>query len=433
MTILIRGGAVIPLSGSGKTVYDPGYVLIDSEGLIVRLGPETELVDPQDANHIVIDARGKAVLPGLTNAHTHLSQTFMRGLGDDKKLMDWLQRVVWPLQAAMTPDDVYLATLLGLVENILCGVTSLTEHHKIVNSPAHSDAVLRAMYEVGLPIVLAYGWNDIGPNAPDADAIIKEINRLHQTTQNTNVQIAIGPMAPWRCSDEAMQRTFYLAEQWDVPFHIHVAETEGEVGLMISRNGMRHIEWLAWLNVLSPRTQLVHAVWLTDDEIKLVKKSGAKVVHCPASNMYLASGTAKIPAMYWRGIRIALGADGSGSNNSQDMLELVKLTMLLAKIDTMDSTALLPLDGLKMAVDGASLTPGQPARVMTVNIDTPRSAPVHDPISALVYNAVGPDVDTVIVGKRILVSQGVFQGLDVPALVARCTRAAQALVRRALV
>jgi 5-methylthioadenosine/S-adenosylhomocysteine deaminase len=433
MSILLRGGTVIPLTGP---LYDPGDVLIGPDGRIADVGPSPDV--PAQAE-TVIDCAGKAVLPGLVNAHTHLSQTFIRGLGDDKTLIEWLRGVTWPFQAAITPDELYLATLLGLVENLTCGVTALTEHHKVTNTPAHSDAVLRAIREVGLPVTLAYGWNDLGRDAPAVDQIIAEMERLRAAAAGTNAVIAVGPMAPWRCSDEAMQRTFALAEAWDVPFHIHAAETEGEVAQMIERCGMRHIEWLAWLGCLTPRTQLVHAVWLSDDEVRLVQKSGARVIHCPTSNMYLASGTAKIPAMYMQGIPIALGADGSGSNNSQDMLELLKITILLAKIDTMNPTTLVPADVVKMAVvegaaaagvGGGRLIVGEPARLIAVDLDTPRSAPVHSPLSALVYNAVGPDVDTVIVGSRILMRGKVVQGIDVPALIAECKAVVRSLARR---
>jgi 5-methylthioadenosine/S-adenosylhomocysteine deaminase len=432
MPIWIRGGTLLDVING---TFAEGDVLIGDDGKIAALGTFTA---PEAA--LILEARGCAVLHGLVNAHTHLSQTFMRGLGDDKKLLDWLKNVVWRLQAAMTPEDVYLATLLGLVENVSCGVVALTEHHKIVNSPAHSDAALRAYAEFGLPTLFAYGWNDIGEGAPHVDAIIAEMERLRARADGTNVRVCVGPMVPWRCSDEAMERTFALAESWDVPFHLHAAETQDEIALMIKRNGMRHIEWLASLGVLSPRTQVVHGVWLSDDEMRLLHKSGARLIHCPTSNMYLASGMARVSPMFWRGVPVALGADGSGSNNSQDMLELLKIAALLAKIETMDATALLPRHILQMAcVEGAAavgltapeLSIGAEARLICVEIETPRSAPVHDPFSALIYNASGADVRHVIVSTRVFVRDRAVQGVDVEALIAECTQAAKALLRRA--
>ncbi|MFQ3534718.1 MAG: amidohydrolase [Aggregatilineales bacterium] len=432
MPIWIRGGALLDVVNG---TCAKGDVLIGDDGAIAALGT---FDSPESA--LVLEADGCAVLFGLVNAHTHLSQSFMRGLGDDKKLLDWLKNVVWRLQAAMTPEDVYLATLLGLVENVSCGVIALTEHHKIVNSPAHSDAALRAYIEFGLPTLFAYGWNDLGDGAPPIQTSLAEMERLRAAADGTPVRVCVGPMVPWRCSDEAMQRAFALAEAWDVPFHLHAAETQDEVGLMIERNGMRHIEWLASLGVLSPRTQVVHGVWLSDDEMHLLQRSGARLIHCPTSNMYLASGMARAAPLFWRGVPIALGTDGSGSNNSQDMLELLKITALLAKIETMDATALLPRHILQMAcVEGAAavglpaprLEVGAAARLICVDIQTPRSAPVHDPFSALIYTANGADVRHVIVGNRVFVRDRVVQGIDVPALIAECTRATSALLQRA--
>jgi 5-methylthioadenosine/S-adenosylhomocysteine deaminase len=432
MPIWIRGGTLLDVING---TFAEGDVLIGADGNIAALG-----TFPAPESAVVLDARGCAVLHGLVNAHTHLSQTFMRGLGDDKKLLDWLKNVVWKLQAAMTPEDVYLATLLGLVENVSCGVIALTEHHKLVNSPAHSEAALRAYLAFGLPTLFAYGWNDIGDGALHLDQIVAEMERLRAMADGSHVQVCVGPMVPWRCSDEAMQRTFALAEQWDVPFHLHAAETQDEVALMIARNGMRHIEWLAQLGVLSARTQVVHGVWLSDDELRLLQRSGARLIHCPTSNMYLASGMAKVAPLYWRGIPIALGADGSGSNNSQDMLELLKIAALLAKVETMDATALLPRNILSMAcADGAAavglsapqLAIGAAARLICVEIETPRSAPVHDPFSALVYNTSGADVRHVVIGERIFVRDRAVQGVDVSALIAECTQAARSLLRRA--
>lgn len=432
MPIWIRGGTLLDVI-NGSVVE--GDVLIGADGQIAALG-----TFPAPESATILDARGCAVLHGLVNAHTHLSQTFMRGLGDDKKLLDWLKNVIWKLQAAMTPEDVYLATLLGLVENVTCGVIALTEHHKMVNSPAHSDAALRAYIEFGLPTLFAYGWNDIGDGALTVEQIIAEMERLRAAASGTAVTVCVGPMVPWRCSDAAMQRTFALAESWDVPFHLHVAETQDEIALMIARNGMRHIEWLARLGVLSARTQVVHGVWLSDDEMRLLQRSGARLIHCPTSNMYLASGMAKVAPLYWRGVPIALGTDGSGSNNSQDMLELLKIAALLAKVETMDATALLPHDLLKMAcVEGAAavglsapeLSLGATARLICVEIETPRSAPVHNPFSALVYNASGADVRHVVIGEQVVVRDRVVQGVDTSALIAECTQAARSLLRRA--
>jgi 5-methylthioadenosine/S-adenosylhomocysteine deaminase len=441
MTICIQNGSVITLAGA---TYDPGFVLIEGDR-IAQVGPMDALADqPPVLGATVIEARNMAVLPGLVNAHTHLSQTFVKGLGDSKTLLDWLKGVIWPFQAALTPDEVYLATLLGLVENLRCGVTALTEHHKITNSPAHSDAVLRAAAEVGLRFTLAYGWVDLGNSAQPAADILAELHRLHgryHGKQDGRLRVAIGPMAPWRCSNALIQQTYALAELWDVSFHLHTAETREEVDLLVSRENLRHVEWLDALGVLGPRTQLVHSVWLSDHELDLIERSGARVIHCATSNMYLASGIAPVPAMRQRHIPIALGADGQGSNNNQDMLELLKVTALLAKIGAMDPTVIPVADLLQMATvqgahavglpNGGVLRAGAPADLILVDLDNARCQPAHDAAATLVYNASGADVDTVIVGGQVLMRDKRLIGIDEKALFEECRGAARALLRRA--
>jgi 5-methylthioadenosine/S-adenosylhomocysteine deaminase len=385
-----------------------------------------------------------AVLPGLVNGHTHLSQTFMRGLADGRPLLAWLKRVIWPLQAAMTPEDMHLASLLGLVENLRCGVTSVVQHHKITATPAHVDAAAEAARQVGMRMLLARGWVDLGDAGEPPDQIVAEMERLRERWHGAadgRLTVGFGPLAPWRCSDETMRRTMALAQEWDVPTHLHVAETRDEIDLLRGRTGLRHVEWLHSLGALSPDVQLVHAVWLDDSELDLIAGSGAVVVHCPVSNMYLASGIARVPEMLGRGIPVALGSDGPGSENSQDMLEVLKVAALLAKVSSGDANALLPLEVLRMATtDGARLlgrddlgriVAGAKADLALVNLDTPRCVPVHRPESALVYNASGPDVHTVIVDGRILLEAGRVTMLDEGSLLEGCRQAAHRLLARA--
>jgi 5-methylthioadenosine/S-adenosylhomocysteine deaminase len=211
--------------------------------------------------------------------------------------------------------------------------------------------------------------------------------------------------------------------------------------MLRDRTGKRHVEWLNSLGALGPDVHLVHCVWLSETELDLIARSGAVVVHCPVSNMYLASGTAPIRDMLSRDIPVALATDGPASNNSQDILEALKVTALLAKVSTGDATVLLPMDALRMAtVDGARLlgradlgkiVSGARADLTLVNLNNARCMPVHRPESALVYNASGPDVHTVMVDGHILLDAGRVIGLDEGALLAECRQAARRLLERA--
>lgn len=441
VSILIENGALLSFE-TGRLTEQAGWLAVEGDRIAAVAAGDAPAEWRARARR-VIDARHMAVLPGLVNGHTHLSQTFLRGLADDRPLLRWLKEVIWPAQAAMTPEDMYLAARLGLVENLRCGVTAVVQHHKLPGRE-HVDAACRAAAEVGLRMTMARGWVDLGAAGEPLDHILTEMAWLYETWQATHhaprITIASGPLAPWRCSDDAMREITALARSWGAPTHIHVAETQDEIDLMRGRCGKRHIEWLADLGCLGPDTQLVHAVHVTDAELDLIAESGATVVHCPTSNMYLASGAAPVRKMLDRGIPVALGTDGSGSNNSQDLLECAKIAALLAKHATGDARVLLPADVVGMAVLGSGgvagqqgwgLAPGAVADITVVDLNNPRCQPVHSAASALVYNANGADAHTVIAGGEILLDAGRVTMLDEVALLKACRRAAADFMRRA--
>ena len=299
-----------------------------------------------------------AVMPGMINAHTHLFQTFIRGLADDKPLLDWLKAAIWPVARALTEEDAYLAAMLGFVENIRGGATSVIDHQYIHTEPGNDDGVYRAAEESGVRFLNARGWADMNYHPAfmeTPDRILAEMVRLRDCWHgraNGRLRLEFGPLIPWGCSDATMRRTRALAKEWGTGTHIHVAETQAEVDMELASRGLRHVEWLDGLDALGPDVQLVHSVWLSDHELDLVERSGAVVVHCPVSNMYLASGVARVPEMRRRGIPVALATDGPGSNNNQDMLGLLKTTCLLHKVSSLNAMVLLPEDVVMDGVPG---------------------------------------------------------------------------------
>jgi 5-methylthioadenosine/S-adenosylhomocysteine deaminase len=277
------------------------------------------------------------------------------------------------------------------------------------------------------------------------DRIIAEMERLRATwhgAANGRLRLEFGPLIPWGCTPGTMRRTYDLAQQWGVGTHIHVAEARREIEMSLETTGLRHIEWLADLGVFGPNLQLVHSVWLDDGELDLIAGSGAVVVHCPVSNMYLASGVARVPEMRRRGISVALATDGPGSNNNQDMLEVLKTTCLLQKVHALDAMALLPEDAMWMACRGGAAAFGQPeligsleagkkADVVLVDLNTPFAVPVHKPVSALVYNAGYGSVDTVIVDGKLLMLGKKVLCVDEEALLAEARQVCARLFERA--
>lgn len=442
-SLLIRGGTVLTQDAEGH-VFDPGYVLVRDDR-IADLGPGEPPADLTAEE--TIGASLMAIMPGLVNAHTHLFQTFARGLADDKPLLQWLEAAIWPVMGAITEEEMYLASLLGLIENLRSGATSVIDNQYIHVNAGNDDAVCRAAEESGARFLLARGWADM--DYPEAfmespDRIVAEMERLMGTWHGAadgRIRIEFGPLIPWGCSDETMRRTYALAREWGVGTHIHTAESREEVEMLLQRRGLRHVEWLESLGCLGPDTQLVHSVWLSDEEIDLIARRGAVIVHCPVSNMYLASGIAPIVKLRRRGVTVALASDGPGSNNSQDMLETLKFTACLHKVGNLDAMALLPEDVLGMATRGGaqamglgheigSLEAGKKADIVLVDLNSPRLMPVHRVPSALVYNANGGDVDTVIADGKVLVRGKQVLCLDETALLQECRDANRRLFAR---
>lgn len=444
-TLLIKNGTVVTVDNQHQ-VFHPGYVYIDGD-LISAVGNGEAPQAYQNADK-VIDANLMAVMPGMVNAHTHLFQTFIRGLADDKPLLDWLKTAIWPVAQAMTEEEAYYAALVGIVENIRGGVTSIIDHQYIHADPQNDDGVCMAAEETGVRFLLARGWADMNyhPALQETpERIISETTRLREKWElegNGLLRVEFGPLIPWGCSDETMLHTHEISQAWKSGTHIHVAESQAEIDMNLDTRGNRHIEWLAELGILGPDFQLVHSVWLKDHEIDLVAKNHAIVVHCPVSNMYLASGVARIPEMLKKGITVALATDGPGSNNNQDMLEVLKTTALLHKVSTLNAMVLLPEDILWMACRGGSAAFGLPekigsietgkkADIVLVDLDTPMAMPVHRVPSALVYNVSNRDVDTVIVNGQILMEKKKILFLDEKALLDKARKVCDDLFLRA--
>jgi 5-methylthioadenosine/S-adenosylhomocysteine deaminase len=415
--VLVENGTIVTLNGDGM-IHKNGYLAITGDK-ITAVGSGKAPDSIRASAKTILDATNKVVIPGMVNSHTHLFQSFIRGLADDKPLLDWLKSCIWPVAEFMNKEECYLAGMVGLIENLRGGATSVIDHQYIHSDPTNDDGVVAAAEKVGLRLLLARGWADKNYHPvlmESPERIISETTRLFESYHGRadgRIRIEFGPLIPWGCSDETMQKTFELAKSWGVGTHIHVAETKVEVEMSLEACGKRHVEWLADLGILDPSVQLVHSVWLNDHELDLISENKAVVVHCPVSNMYLASGAARVRNMRDRGIPVALATDGPGSNNNQDMMEVLKTTALLAKVSTLDAMALFPADVLQMACRGGAMAFGQPdtigsleigkkADIVMVDLDSPFAMPVHNVSSALVYCLNSGAVDTVIVDGKIL-------------------------------
>jgi 5-methylthioadenosine/S-adenosylhomocysteine deaminase len=410
----------------------PGYVTVSGDKISAVSGGVPDEEQYAQAGE-VIRARGMALMPGLLNGHTHFSQTFMRGLAGGRPLLSWLKELIWPLQSALTVDDLHLAALLGLVENMRCGVTYVVNHHKVTSSRAHTETVLSAIASSGMRATLARAWSDRGANAENPDAIAAELKEGFEQYANTHpfIRYASGPLTPWRCSAKMLQKTHQLARDFDSVTHIHVSETQDEVKMTLQETGMRPVAWLDHLGVLDEHIQVVHAVWTDVQELDLLAQRKSTVVHCPVSNAVMGSGIAPISEMLARRIPLYLGTDGPASNDTQDLFETAKATIMLARARMCDASIMSPASILDLALNGNRLAVGTPADLILVNLDHTRAAPVHDIDSALMLSTHGSDIDSVMVAGRFLLRNGQVTVLDEQALLEACRHALINLRRRA--
>ncbi len=445
-SILIENGWVITVDDH-SSVYRKGYVFLTGNR-ITTVGKGDAPLELQKRAETRINAEGMAVMPGMVNAHTHLFQTFIRGLVVDQPLLEWVERAIWPAAANMTGEEGYWAAMIGLIENLRGGATTVIDHQYIHQDPTIDDQVYKAAEQTGMRLLLARGWADIGchPSIQETpQRILEESTRLYETYHGRaggRLRFEFGPTIPWGCTDETMRSTHQLAQKWKVGTHIHVAETRAEIETSIQERGARHIPWMEGLGMLSPSTQLVHSVWLDDNELELIARNNAVVVHCPISNMCMGTGTARIYEMHRMGIDVALASDGPGSNNGQDMLEVLKATVMLAKTATLNASALMPKDVIWMACRGGakafgepdrigSLQPGWYADVVLVDLHTPAAVPVHDAEAAIVYHHGGTMVDTVIVDGKILMQNKKILVVDEEEVLQKAQQACEAFCERA--
>jgi 5-methylthioadenosine/S-adenosylhomocysteine deaminase len=417
--VIIFGGRVVLAMSDGDSA-PIGWVRI-SAGLIVDIGLGPP---PNIAGHRTVDARGTLVMPGLVNAHTHLEQSLIRGQGDGLSLGAWLDRIIRPAESSMTPTDVHAAALAGLADNLRRGVTEVRQHQKVTTTPDHERAVMEAAEQIGIRLQFVRGWRDNGRYAEDPQTFARALDGLsHCLRPHSRTTLAIGPMAPWRCSDRGMAAITDLARDRGLALHLHIAETIDEVGQVTRERGVRPIEWLDKVSALGEHVDLVHCVHVSPSELDLIAASGSRVVVCPSSNLVLGSGIAPLQDMVRRGIPVAVGSDGAATWTDSP-LELARLAQLLARGVTRRADAVAYASALQMATGGrrprTGLTIGAPADIAVLEITDGREAVGFND---LVIRGQTSRARTVIVGGDILVDDGRVVAFDQSVVTGARTRA----------
>ena len=393
------------------TVLGDAAVVIDGD-TILGVGPlDTLRAAHPSAEHL--DLPGHVLMPGLVNSHTHLAMTMFRGLADDRDLQQFLDRVVPAEVAVLDADRVGTATLAAAVESLLGGVTTALDMYFF------PDAVVAACDAVGLRVVT--GPTFFGGPGPEGlggeERMVWADEWLAARPARPGWRPVVGPHSTYLLSPEELVAIGALADRHDATYHIHAAENAGEVDTVLGAHGARPVELLERLGLLGPRTVLAHAVHLDDHELAAVVATGTAVAHCPASNLKLGSGIARVPELVGHGATLGLGTDGAASSNDLDLFTAMRLAALVHKGVSGDARLLPAAAVLRAATIGGatalgladsigSIEVGKLADLVAVDLDRPHTQPVYDPVSTLVYAAGRGDVRHVWVGGRQVIRDG---------------------------
>lgn len=418
---------ILPVEPAGTVLHE--HTVLVSDGVIRDVLPTTAARAQAPAAERVA-LTDHVLLPGLVNLHTHAAMTLLRGLADDLPLMEWLQAHIWPAEVEHASDEfVHDGTLIACAEMIRGGVTCFNDMY------FYPEAAARAALEAGMRAAVGIIVIDF-PTAYASDPqdyLAKGLAARDAFKHERLLTFCMAPHAPYTVSDRSLARVLTLAEQLDVPIHLHLHETEDEIAQEKSRHGVRPLQRLHALGMLGPGLIAVHAVHVEVSEIALLAAHGCHVAHCPSSNLKLASGFAPVARYLDAGINVGLGTDGAASNNRLDLMEEMRLAALLAKAVSGHAEALPAHAAVRMAtLAGAtalglerrlgSIQPGKEADLVAVNLSTLPMSPCFDPVSHLVYCAGRQDVtDVWIAGRRVL-QAGRLTTLNEQELLARALR-----------
>jgi 5-methylthioadenosine/S-adenosylhomocysteine deaminase len=415
--LLIKARWIIPIVPENRILENCALAI--HEGKILAIIP-SEGSEQRYSAREVINLGSHAIMPGLVNAHGHAAMSLLRGYADDHPLHTWLNDHIWPAEGRWVSEEfVRDGTDLAIAEMIKTGTTCFADMYFYPEQAAQACLDARIRCQLAFPILdFPTAWG-LGPD----EYLNKGLN-LHDTFRSNHlINVAFGPHAPYTVSNAPMQKIAMLAHEMDMPIHIHLHETAQEVSDSIKQYGCRPTQRLMDLGLLSPLTQTVHMTQIDDSDISLLQASGAHVVHCPESNLKLASGFCPVDRLLKAGVNVAIGTDGAASNNDLDLFSEVKTAALLAKAVAGDATALSAHAALRMAtLNGAralgqdeqigSLEIGKSADITAIDLGELAMQPVYNPASQLIYTHSGQAVTHVWVEGKCLLKNRELQTLN---------------------
>lgn len=414
---IVKASYILPMS-EGLPVIEDGAVAVRGNR-IIDIGSYDFIRSLYDTETIM-GGKGRVVMPGLVNTHTHAAMVYFRGLADDLPLKEWLEGHIWPAESRwLSHDFVYDATHLACLEMVKAGVTLYNDMYFF------GDAIANATKDIGMRAVIGVGILDFPTVAAKTtnEYFEKAVAFVERWMDDPLIRPAIAPHALYTCCTDTLLRATELSDKYLIPIHIHLSETEWEVNEIMKRYGKLPALYLESIGFLNKRVLAAHCVWLGYGEIEAIGRNNVSVSHCLESNLKLASGIAPVSEMLRSGIKVTFGTDGAASNNDLDVLSEASTAAKLHKAISRDPTALNSRTALLMATRwGAealglgdvigSLTPGKEADMVILNLERPHLIPLYDIYSHIIYSARASDVETVIIGGRVILNDGELKVWD---------------------
>lgn len=415
---------MIKIENTNILTVNENMDVLEGYNLYIKDDKIYKIVSVKDDSDIkadkVIDGRKKILMPGMINMHTHVPMTILRNFSDDVALHEWLNDIIWPIEAKLTRDDIRISTRLGIIEMIQNGITFLNDMYYEL------DVVADEVDKSGMRALLGRGITE-KETMEESNDVLRDISSFYEEFNNTcdgRVFASFAPHSMYTNSVEYLSEVGALAKKYDPLIHIHLSETKKELEDSLSKYGKTPVEIFDEVGLLSEKTIAAHCVWLTDEDIALLKKRKVNVVHNPSSNLKLASGVAPIDRLIKEGINVSLGTDGASSNNHLDLFKEMHLASLVQKGATFDPKALSKEDALRMAtINGAkalglddklgSIEEGKLADLILLDMDKVNHYPKNNILSNLVYSSYGSDVSTVIINGKIVMEDKVIKTIDV--------------------
>ncbi len=422
-----------------KTLVKNAYVL-DMIGEVANIEKKDILINDnviesidKDINLEVdekINARNMLVMPGLVNTHTHLAMSIFRGYKADRKLMDWLENAIFPVEDKLKPEDIYWNSYLSCLEMIKSGTTTCNDMYFGMNK------TVEAINDTGLRAVVAWCMKD--DSIKDKVEQTRKYAKLYNK-KDSKIKIYVSADAPHTCNPDTIKLCVDLAKELKTGMHIHLAETIEEESKIKSRYNKRSTEYLNDLDVFDVPVVLAHGIYVSDSDIEILKNIKGGISHNPISNCKLSSGICDVVKLRKNGINIGLGTDGIGSTTTMDMFEEMKTAAYLQKVNTMQPSSILAYDILKMAtIEGAkvlgmedeigTLEPGKKADMIFIKTDKLHLCPENDVCANLVYSANGADVESVMIDGKIIMQNRKMVNLDEKEVIRQVKKIAKRLL-----